>query len=239
MLEAPDIAEMENRFDDRFDGMRLTHVELLHWPVWRHTFTYTIFERVVLDPLEEGLLLLVQAGLRNIPEFAALLGCSENYARTMSERLASVQGSYSCLQLFGENGLLPTPYTASVLEKRNRQVPLVKQAFLLRDAIFGGWLSYGDTNFDLTFSPNPDDGPHRWLDSVVSSVTQDDKASQYTSTILAEQEIVTAKLEERGDLQWVTLWLGCYQPISGARGRFLLFNPACEDTPMRSEERRV
>lgn len=232
MLEAPAVGEMERRFGDRFAGMSLTHVELLHWPVWRHTFRYTTFESVSLDPMEEGLLLLVQAGLRSIPEFAALLGCSENYTRTMSARLAAVKGSNACLQFVGESSLQPTPQTATVLEMRHRQIPVEKQAILLSDAIFGDWLSYGNVAFELTQSPNPDDGPHRWLDSVVPSITHDDEAAEYTLSLLSEQEIVAAELEASGDLQWVTLWLGCYQPTSGSRGRFLLFNPAVEDTPM-------
>ncbi len=133
MLEAPEMPEMERRFGDRFVGMSLTHVEPLHWPVWRHTFRYTTFESVTLDPMEEGLLLLVEAGLQSIPEFAALLGCSENYTRTMSARLSGVKGSNACLQIIGDDSLQPTPQTSAVLELRHRQVPVEKQAILLRD----------------------------------------------------------------------------------------------------------
>ena len=232
MLDAPLVSDMERRFGDRFSGMSLTHVELLHWPVWRHTFLYNTFENVNLDPLEEGLLLLVQAGIRMIPELATLLGCSENYVRSMSARLADVEGFYSCLQRSGNDELRPTPHTASVLERCLREVPLLKQIDLLRDAVFGNWLSYGNSPFEVSLSPNPEDGPHRWLDSVVMSTTHDDEAAQIALDLVSGHEIVSAKLANTGDLRWVTLWLGCYQPESGARGRFLLFNPSCEDTPL-------
>jgi hypothetical protein len=186
----------------------------------------------MLDPLEEGLLLLVQAGVQSIPEAALLLGCSERYAREMSTRLAGARSSYSCLQLFGDDGLLASPRTDSVLETRHRQIPSQKNSFLLRDAVFGDWLSYGDVTFDLTPMPNPEDGPYRWLGPVVSSVSQDPDAAEYALACLSEREIAASELGQIGDLQWITLWLGCYQPYSGARGRYLLFNPACEDAPM-------
>lgn len=232
MPEIASLGDVHRRFGDRFSGMRLTHVELLHWPVWRHPLTYTTFENVAIDPLEEGLLLLVRAGLRQLGDVASLLGCSEEYANDMATRLASVGGKFSCIARAEGDSVVPLPGIAQVLESHQRQVPVQKQLILLRDAIFGNWLSYGTTTFQVTNSPNPEDGHFRWLAPVVAEVSNEKAAVEFAVSQLTETEIISTEFAESGLLEWVNLWLGCFQPDSGARGRFLLFNPGMEDAPL-------
>jgi hypothetical protein len=63
-------------------------------------------------------------------------------------------------------------------------------------------------------------------------IADDQDAVNFAISQLTEPEIISTEFESTGKLEWVNLWLGCYQPSSGARGRFLLFNAAMEDAPL-------
>jgi hypothetical protein len=232
MLSDLQKTEMQVRFGDRFESMRLAHVELLHWPVWCHEFSYTVFDAVSLDPLEEGVLLLIAAGVGGVPDLAALLGCSERYVREMVDRLGG-QHSHACLEVFDDGRVAPTPQTAPVLEARIRQVPLAKSTSLFRDGVFGSWLSYGETSFTIDTFPSLDDDAARWLEASVDHVFEDDGAKAYALTLVPDPEVIASTLSSDGSPAWATLWLACYQPNKGSGGRYLLFNPACEDTPLQ------
>ena len=226
------LPELQNRFGDRFGDMSLQYVELLHWPVWSHSLIYKTYEEIDLDVMQEGLLLLAQAGVRRLSEIAALLGCSETYTRTIATQLAASGEQHACLLFDGDEEVTPTQRTAAVLESRLHLVPAQKSCTTLRDAVFNTWLSYGDLAFHITEIPDTADGPQRWLDAAVSSENKDRGAMQHALELLPDSEIVEAHFESEGALQWVSLWLGCYQPSSGGRGRYMLFNPAREDAPL-------
>ena len=231
MLDPSQQSEMQSRFGDRFSGMHLTHVELLHWPVWVHTFAYEAFESVSLDPLEEGLLRLVQAGVESAQDLSALLGCSERYVLEMIERLGGGH-THACVLLMANGAVRSTPRTSSAIEDRTRQSPVPRNRHLLRDAIFGSWLSYGDTAFNRLAVPTLDDGAHAWLEAVTDRITEDQEVGSYALTLVDEDDVESFEVFPEGKKEWVTLWLGCYQPPNGSGGRFLLFNPACEDSPL-------
>jgi hypothetical protein len=231
MLELAGQQEVQARFGDRFSGMQLTHVEQIHWPVWLHTFCYEAFESVSLDPLEEGLLLLVQAGVESVEQLSALLGCSERYAREMVARLGGSH-THACVRL-SDSGTVHSSFgTASAIRYRARQSPVPKSRSLIRDAIFDSWLSYGDVSFSRTAAPTEDDGAHAWLEAEADRTTAVDKAGPYALTLVNEPNVESFEVSAEGVKEWVTLWLGCYQPSEGSSGRFLLFNPSCEDSPL-------
>jgi hypothetical protein len=236
MANNESLIAMQSRFGDRFEGMRLTYCERLHWPVWRHLLAYKTYESAAIDPLEEGFLLLVKAGLSRITDIARLLGCSVRYASEMALRLATEGGTHGCIALSGGDAVTSLPGIMAVLENRQRKIPVQKSIYLLRDAVFGKWLSYGTTTFEVTSAPNPEDGQFRWLGPVATQVLNDrdtvDFAVSNTISQISEPEIIATAFEHTGMLEWVNLWLGCYQPDSGARGRFLLFNPGMEDAPL-------
>lgn len=80
--------------------------------------------------------------------------------------------------------------------------------------------------------PTLDDGAHTWLEAATDRVTEDEEAGSYALTLVDEDDIESFEVSPEGKKEWVTLWLGCYQPPNGSGGRFLLFNPACEDSPL-------
>lgn len=232
MFDEATKAEMKSRFGDRFAGMQLTHVDLLFWPVWRHRFFYTVFEAVELDPLEEGLLLMVAAGVETLSDAASLLGCSERYALQMATRMLGNSNTYSYLSLDDQHRLLPTVHTSAASQRRERLIPVEKELALLRDATFGNWLSYGDVAFDETAIPTSEDGRYRWLAPSMAGMSKDEDAASYALTLAEEKEVAEYELQAAGTLGWVSLWLGCYQPLTGSGGRYLLFNPGNEDAPL-------
>jgi hypothetical protein len=219
MLEPSQQLEMQARFGDRFSGMQLSHVELLHWPVWIHTFAYEAFESVSLDPLEEGLLLLVEAGVESAQDLSALLGCSERYVREMIARLGGSH-AHACVRLMDNDAVCSTPRTASAIQARARQNPVPKNRPLVRDAVFGSWLSYGDVSFNRVTVPTLDDGAHTWLEAATDRVTEDEEAGSYAVTLVDEDDIESSEVSPEGKKEWVTLWLGCYQPRMAAADAF-------------------
>ena len=231
MFEPSQREEMQSRFGDRFSGMELTHVEQIHWPVWVHDFSYEAFESVFLDALEEGLLLLVQAGVESVEDLASLLGCSERYAHEMIERLGG-NHQYACIRVLQNGAVSSTGATAVTIANRARQNPVPKSWALIRDAIFDSWLSYGDSSFARASSPTDEDSAHAWLEAQTHRVLEDGSAGTYALTLVPESEVGSFSISAVGRKEWVSLWLGCYQPAEGNGGRFLLFNPSCEDSPL-------
>lgn len=228
------LAPAESLLEKRFDGFDLTHVEPLYWPVWQHEFRYAVYDTVALDPIEEGLLLLVSAGIRSPEEAAALLGCSVHLVRDEAARLAAVEGKYACLG-FAEDILTPRKGAAAALADHERRVPAVKTQTFLRDGFFGTWLSYGENSFRVKDIPDGQASPYRWLDARVEAEPNDSSAAEAVQKALreiAEPEVKAAELVKSGSLCWVELTLACYQPISGAQGRFLIVNPERADAPM-------
>lgn len=201
MLEAAAQQEMQARFGDRFSGMKLTHVEQIHWPVWVHTLSYEAFESVSLDPLEEGLLLLVQAGLESIEQLSALLGCSERYAREMVIRLGGSH-THACVRLSDIGTVHSSLGAASAIQDRARQSPVPKNKALIRDAIFGTWLSYGDVPFSRVAAPTESDGAHAWLEAETDRMTEDDAAGPYALTLVEEQDVESFDVSAEGVKEW-------------------------------------
>ncbi|MGI4829197.1 MAG: hypothetical protein ACRYFU_13540 [Janthinobacterium lividum] len=231
MLEPAEQQEMQARFGDRFRGMQLTHVEQIHWPVWIHALSYEAFESVSLDPLEEGLLLLVQAGVESVEQLSALLGCSERYAREMVVRLVGTH-THACLRLSNSGTVHPSNGTANAIQNRARQSAVPKTTPLIRDAIFDTWLSYGDVPFGRAAAPTEEDGVHAWLEAETDRLVENGAVGSYAITLVGEPNVESFEVSAEGAKEWVSFWLGCYQPPEGNNGRFLLFNPACEDSPL-------
>jgi hypothetical protein len=226
--------EMNQRFGDRFSGLYLTHVDLIYWPVWRHELQHSVYESVPLDALEEGLLLLVQAGVDTIEQAAALLGCSKRYALEMARRLDAGLSGNGYLRLENDCRLHATRLTATAIESLQRQVPVHQSMSLLRDSLFGEWLSFGATPFETFSSPDVMKGAYRWLAPEVSADFDDVSASTRALEETQVREIIDSNFATVGVLEWATVWVAVYQPEFGAGGRYLLFNPAREDEPLTS-----
>jgi len=226
--------EMNARFGDRFPDLYLTHVDILYWPVWRHDLFFTVYESIPLDALEEGLLLLIRAGVDNVERAAALLGCSKRYALEMARRLNAENGDASYLRLTPDERLYPAKLTEVAIETVERQVPVQQSVSLLRDALFGEWLSFGNIPFEMNPSPDIGKGAYRWIGPAVSADIVDDGISEKGLAETLVKEVIDSRFSVTGALEWATLWIGVYQPESGAGGRYLLFNPECEDEPLDS-----
>jgi hypothetical protein len=139
---------------------------------------------------------------------------------------------YSYLCLDDQHRLSPTIHTSAPSQRRERLIPVQKESTLLRDGTFGNWLNYGDVAFDETVIPTVEDARYRWLASSTTGTSNDEDASLYALTLVEEKEGADYELEAAGTLGWVSLWLGCYQPLTGSGGRYLLFNPGNEDAPL-------
>lgn len=226
--------EMNRRFGDRFSGLYLTYVDIIYWPVWRHELRYKTYEVVPLDALEEGLLLLVLAGVETVERAASLLGCSKRYALEMAKRLSTEGQGASYLHLENDEHLSATTLTSVAIDTVQRRVPVQQSTSLLRDALFGEWLSVGATPFESISTPDIVKGAYRWLAPEVSADVVDDGASAKGLEEAQVKEIVESNFSAVGVLEWVTIWVAVYQPEFGAGGRYLLFNPAREDEPLTS-----
>lgn len=227
-------SEMNRRFGDRFSGLYLTYVDVIYWPVWRHQLRYKTYEVVPLDALEEGLLLLILAGVETVERAASLLGCSKRYALEMAKRLgADVQGA-SYLRLDSDEHLSATKLTSVAIDTVQRRVPIQQLTSLLRDALFGEWLSFGATPFESIPTPDMVKGAYRWLAPEVSADVVDDGASTKGLEETQVREIVESNFSTVGVLEWAAISVAVYQPEFGAGGRYLLFNPVREDEPLTS-----
>lgn len=235
MFDKPQLSsEMNRRFGDRFSGLYLTYVDIIYWPVWRHELRYTTYEVVPLDALEEGLLLLVLAGVETVERAASLLGCSKRYALEMAKRLNTEGQGASYLRLDDDEHLSATTLTSVAIDTVQRRVPVQQSTSLLRDALFGEWLSFGATPFESISTPDIVKGAYRWLAPEVSADVVDDGASTKGLEETQVREIAESNFSAVGALEWVTIWVAVYQPEFGAGGRYLLFNPAREDEPLTS-----
>jgi hypothetical protein len=229
--------EMNQRFGDRFSGLYLTYVDLIYWPVWRHELQYHVYETVPLDALEEGFLLLVEAGVSTTEQAAALLGCSKRYALEMARRLDAGLSGNGYLRLEDDGRLQATKLTATAIKSLQRQVPVQQSMSLLRDSLFGEWLSFGATPFETSSLPDVMKGAYRWLSPEVSADIDDVSVSTRALEETQVREILDSNFATAGVLEWATVWVAVYQPEFGAGGRYLLFNPVREDEPLTSLSR--
>ena len=229
--------EMNQRFGDRFSGLYLTYVDVIYWPVWRHELQYHVYETVPLDALEEGLLLLVQAGVSTTEQAAALLGCSKRYALEMARRLEGGLSGNGYLRLEDDGRLQATRLTATAIESLQRQVPVQQSMSLLRDSLFGEWLSFGTSPFETSSSPDILKGLYRWIAPELSADTDDVRAATKALEETQIREILDSNFATSGVLEWATVWVAVYQPEFGPGGRYLLFNPVREDEPLASLSR--
>jgi hypothetical protein len=211
--------------------MRIRHVQTVNWPVWLHVLEYSVFETEDLTVLEEGALLLVQAGIESAPDAAELLGCSDRYGDELLRRLASGH-SQAALRIDENGSLHTTPNTARCIEERTKRSLTSKRLTLLRDGIFDTWLSFGDSVFDIVPRPSDSKDPHTWLDIDTSPVCIDESVKTYAISLAPEPEVVSCSMAIEGARAWAKLWLACYQPAEGPGGRFLLFNSEGEDIPL-------
>lgn len=229
------LADVQQRFGDRFGGMELTAIESIFWPVFRHRLLLTMRQTVPLDAVEEGLLRIIISGVSELSDAARFLGCSERYAGTIAKELGNCAGGL--LQpLLDMNGsrALPTSAAAPALASCSRGVVADREVFLVRDAVFGQWIDMGERRFRCRPLEKELESPARWLGSHVSSKAKDaeDAVQDAIRMQSNDQEVAANQFDELGELQWIRLNLACYQSGSHQSGRFLLFNPENDDQPL-------
>src|ERR1700741_798232 len=140
----------QEQYGSFFEGLDLAAVEDIYWPVYRQLLTANLRQTTGLDVLEEGPLRLVGAGVSSANELSRLLGCSRAYVDTMAEYLKAGVTPY--INVIGETWL-PTSATATAIAAGERIVLIAEDRDLLRDGLFGFWLSHGDEQFKLVESP--------------------------------------------------------------------------------------
>jgi hypothetical protein len=230
-----ELQEMQQRFGDRFSGMELSAVEQIFWPVFRHRLVFSIRQFVPLDVLEEGLLRVVLAGVTDLTEVTDFLGCSVRYGKKMTDDLANRAGGLLQPALKTDNtAVFSTNTTEAALTSCERAVIVTREVVLLRDAVFGQWIDFGEHRFRCVPLGPQLESPARWLGPQVPSSAASDVQDTVRHVIGLQPagEEILAKHFDDGELQWVRLYLGCYQPQSRKSGRFLLFNPEHDDQPL-------
>ena len=232
-----DLSQLDAHFGDRFEAMKLVSVNELFWPVFRHSFKYSVRTTAPLNPIEEGLLRLAVAGVADLAEASRFLGAGQQYVNLLSQRLSdSAEGRVAPALCLKDDRLSATPHTAGVLEACARQELQEQELFAFRDAIFGAWLSCADDDLEILHKPDLNRDPGRWLRSRESNVCvqaeHDQREQEVLLAVTRDQEVVKFSLDAEGALIWISLSLACYQTIDARGGTFLLFNPAQDDRPL-------
>src|SRR5438445_1090885 len=157
-----------------FDGLSLVAVEEIYWPIHRYLLTANLRQTTGLDALEEGLLRLVEAGVSSVNELTQLLGCSRAYVETLGRYLNAGVTPY--VNDVGETWS-PTPATKAASAAGERTILVPEDRDLLRDGLFGFWLSHGDAKFKMTENPNSATSPSRWLGTLVEAEVEEQELS--------------------------------------------------------------
>ena len=216
-----------------FEGLDLAAVEDIYWPVYRQVLTTNLRQTTGLDALEEGLLRLVEAGVSSSNELSRLLGCSQAYVDTMAQYLKVGVTPY--IKVVGETWS-PTPATATAIAAGERIVLIAEDRDLLRDGLFGFWLSHGDEQFKVVESPTSEISPSRWLGTLVEPDTGQQEFEDVCRTALSrfgeDVEVHSYSVPRSGVLGWVALRLLYFQSSDKKVGRILLLNPDSEDRPL-------
>ena len=216
-----------------FDGLSLVAVEEIYWPIHRYLLTANLRQTTGLDALEEGLLRLVEAGVSSVNELTQLLGCSRAYVETMGRYLKAGVTPY--VNDVGETWS-PTPATKAAIAAGERTILVPEDRDLLRDGLFGFWLSHGDAKFKMTENPNSATSPSRWLGTLVEAEVEEqelsDKCRLALSTFDTDVEVHSYDEVRSGGLAWAALRLLYFQSADQKVGRVLLLNPESEDRPL-------
>lgn len=229
------LADVQQRFGDRFGGMDLTAIETIFWPVFKHRLSLKMRETVPLDVVEEGLLRISISGVSHIPDAARLLGCSERYTEIVVKELGNCAGGLlqPLLDINGSD-FPPSSAAAAALASCSRGVVTDREVFLVRDAVFGQWIDFGERRFRCRPLDKEVESPARWLGSNVSPKVEGAEDAVHDAILMQsnDQEVAANQFDELGELQWIRLNLACYQSESHQSGRFLLFNPENDDQPL-------
>jgi len=216
-----------------YEGLSLVAVEVIYWPIYRHILTANLRQTTVLDALEEGLLRIVEAGISSVDELATLLGCSRAYVETMGQYLKAGVTPY--VNVSGETWS-PTPATIGAITAGERTILVSEDRDVLRDGLFGYWLSHGDAQFKVTETPSSEKSPSRWLGPLVKPDVEEQEFGDIcrlaVSTFGADVGVHSYDAQSSGELEWVALHLLNFQSTDQKVGRVLLLNPESEDRPL-------
>ncbi len=216
-----------------FDGLTLAAVETVYWPVHRFGLTVHLRQSAELDALEEGLLRFVDSGLTSPEDISRLLGCSPTYIDTMGKYLGAGVTPYVSASPLGWS---PTSATRSAVASRERTILASEERDLLRDGLFGFWISHGDTRFKLIDNPTQEMSPSRLLGTLktpnIDTSELSDVCRSALSTFDADVEIHSYEPPKATGLVWVALRLLLFQSDDKKAGRVLLLNPEQGDQPL-------
>lgn len=229
-----DVSEQwREQYSSFFEGLTLSAVEEINWPVHRLTLTAHLRQSAELDALEEGLLRLVDAGIDSPDDLSTLLGCSSAYVETMGRYLQTGVTPYVSV---ADGKWTPTSATKTSIAARERIILVSEERDLLRDGLFGFWLTHGDTRFRVTEAPNSERSPSRWLGTLVNPeiATEDlqDTCQRALDTFGPDVEIHSYDEPQSLGLAWVLVRLLYFQSEDRKTGRVLLVNPESENQPL-------
>lgn len=166
-------------------------------------------------------------------DIASLLGCSRPYVETMGRYLGTGVTPYVSV---GQVEWSPTPDTRSALAARERTILISEERDLLRDGLFGFWLSHGDVRFKIIDNPAQEIPASRLLGTVktpgVDTLELRDVCRSALSTFDSEVEIHSYEQPKSAGIGWVELRLLVFQSGDRKAGRILLLNPELEDHPL-------
>jgi hypothetical protein len=232
-MQTDGLKRWQAQYDSFFDGLSLAAVDDVYWPIYEYTLTANLRQTTGLDALEEGLLRLVEAGICSVDELARLLGCSRAYVETMGRYLRS--GITPYIKVVGETWSA-TPATKDAIAARERTILVPEDHDLLRDGLFGFWLSRGDERFTITKNPSSETSPSHWLGPLVERDIGEqefgDSCRLTLRTFGADAEVHSYHASRSGNLGWVALRLLYFQSADKKVGRVLLLNPESEDRPL-------
>jgi len=232
-VQADALGRWQDQYGSFFDGIDLVAVEDIYWPIYKYTLTANLRQTTGLDALEEGLLRLVEAGVSSVDELATLLGCSPVYVEAMAQYLKAGVTPY--VRVVDETWS-PTPATTAAIAARERAILVSEDRDLLRDGLFGFWLSRADTQFKVVENPSTEVSPSRWLGTLVEPGIEqqelDDVCRLALSTFGTDVEVHSYEAPRLGDRAWVALRLLYFQSADKKVGRVLLLNPESEDRPL-------
>jgi hypothetical protein len=232
-MEAEALAKWQAMYGSLFEGLKIAAVDTIYWPIHRKTLVAHLRQTIGLDALEEGLLRLVESGLTCSDELAILLGCSRKYLETMAKYL--MEGATPCLAVRQETWL-PTPATKTAIAAGQRTVLVPEERDLIRDGLFGLWLSYGESNFKLLENPTQAISPSRLLGALIKPDVAGNELTELCRKALStfEKEVHSYESPRSAGLAWVELRLLLFQSEDKMAGRILLLNPESDDQPLES-----
>jgi hypothetical protein len=232
-MQTDGLKQWQVQYESFFDGLSLVGVDDVYWPIYEYTLTANLRQTTGLDALEEGLLRFVEASISSVDELARLLGCSRAYVETMGRYLST--GITPYIKVVGETWS-PTPVTKAAIAARERTILVPEDRDLLRDGLFGFWLSHGDERFTITENPSSEPSPSRWLGTLVErDIGEQEFGDSCRLTLPAfgrDVEVHSYHASRSGNLGWVSLRLLYFQSTDKKVGRVLLLNPESEDRPL-------